>query len=168
MVFSKRRRPRFPTFSPDGRWIACFSDDAGGGLDVYVSPFPGPGGKWRRAGKRRRRRLELRARLHEPSQDGSGLAAAAGAFAFRRRRGPTRHQSLAIGNQPGRAAAGVRQWRPRPLSLRSGQFRIRREPGLGPARTGGTTVLVRGDLRLQPCADAVARPAVQPSDARAT
>ena len=34
-------------FSPDGRWIAYFSNDAGGGFDVYVRPFPGPGGKWR-------------------------------------------------------------------------------------------------------------------------
>jgi serine/threonine-protein kinase len=38
----------FPMFSPDGRWIAYFSTEAGGGLfDVYVRPFPGPGGKWR-------------------------------------------------------------------------------------------------------------------------
>jgi eukaryotic-like serine/threonine-protein kinase len=37
-----------PMFSPDGRWIAYFSTEAGGaGLDVYVRPFPGPGGKWR-------------------------------------------------------------------------------------------------------------------------
>lgn len=37
-----------PTFSPDGRWIAYFSNEAGGtSYDVYVLPFPGPGGKWR-------------------------------------------------------------------------------------------------------------------------
>jgi len=37
-----------PMFSPDGRWIAYFSNEAGGGsFDVYVRPFPGPGGKWR-------------------------------------------------------------------------------------------------------------------------
>jgi hypothetical protein len=37
-----------PVFSPDGRWIAYFSNEAGGGVsDVYVRPFPGPGGKWR-------------------------------------------------------------------------------------------------------------------------
>jgi serine/threonine-protein kinase len=36
-----------PTFSPDGRWIAYVSNEAGGSaLDVYVRPFPGPGGKW--------------------------------------------------------------------------------------------------------------------------
>jgi serine/threonine-protein kinase len=34
-----------PTFSPDGRWIAYASTEAGR-LDVYVRPFPGPGGKW--------------------------------------------------------------------------------------------------------------------------
>jgi len=34
-----------PTFSPDGRWIAYFSDESGRN-EVYVRPFPGPGGKW--------------------------------------------------------------------------------------------------------------------------
>jgi serine/threonine protein kinase/Tol biopolymer transport system component len=33
-------------FSPDGRWIAYFSSD-GSRSDVYVRPFPGPGGTWR-------------------------------------------------------------------------------------------------------------------------
>ena len=37
-----------PMFSPDGRFIAYFSTEAGGtSFDVYVRPFPGPGGKWR-------------------------------------------------------------------------------------------------------------------------
>jgi Tol biopolymer transport system component len=36
-----------PMFSPDGRWIAYQSTEAGGSDDVYVRPFPGPGGKWR-------------------------------------------------------------------------------------------------------------------------
>ena len=36
-----------PMFSPDGRWIAYISNEAGGRNDVYVRPFPGPGGKWR-------------------------------------------------------------------------------------------------------------------------
>jgi serine/threonine-protein kinase len=35
-----------PMFSPDGRWIAYRSNEAGSD-DVYVRPFPGPGGKWR-------------------------------------------------------------------------------------------------------------------------
>jgi serine/threonine-protein kinase len=35
-----------PMFSPDGRWIAYGSNDAAQG-DIYVRPFPGPGGKWR-------------------------------------------------------------------------------------------------------------------------
>ena len=34
-----------PTFSPDGRWLAYESDESGQ-LEVYVRPFPGPGGKW--------------------------------------------------------------------------------------------------------------------------
>ncbi len=32
-------------FSPDGRWIAYASDEAGRS-EVYVAPFPGPGRKW--------------------------------------------------------------------------------------------------------------------------
>ncbi len=34
-----------PAFSPDGRWLAYVSDESGRG-EVYVQPFPGPGGKW--------------------------------------------------------------------------------------------------------------------------
>ena len=34
-----------PAFSPDGRWIAYASTEAGGNVfDVYVRPLPGPGG----------------------------------------------------------------------------------------------------------------------------
>jgi len=32
-------------FSPDGRWLAYASDESGR-YEVYVRPFPGPGGKW--------------------------------------------------------------------------------------------------------------------------
>lgn len=32
-------------FSPDGRWLAYESDESGQ-REVYVRPFPGPGGKW--------------------------------------------------------------------------------------------------------------------------
>ena len=32
-------------FSPDGRWVAYHSNESGT-LEVYVRPFPGPGGKW--------------------------------------------------------------------------------------------------------------------------
>jgi serine/threonine-protein kinase len=34
-----------PTFSPDGKWIAYASTEAGR-AEIYVRPFPGPGGKW--------------------------------------------------------------------------------------------------------------------------
>ena len=34
-----------PRFSPDGRWLAYVSDESGR-PEVYVQPFPGPGGKW--------------------------------------------------------------------------------------------------------------------------
>lgn len=33
-------------FSPDGRWIA-YSSLESGHIELYVRPFPGPGGKWR-------------------------------------------------------------------------------------------------------------------------
>jgi serine/threonine-protein kinase len=35
-----------PMFSPDGRWLAYMSNETGTN-EVYVRPFPGPGGKWR-------------------------------------------------------------------------------------------------------------------------
>ena len=34
-----------PQFSPDGRWLAYISDESGR-REVYVQPYPGPGGKW--------------------------------------------------------------------------------------------------------------------------
>ena len=34
-----------PMFSPDGRWIAYISNESGRN-EIYVRPFPGPGGKW--------------------------------------------------------------------------------------------------------------------------
>jgi Tol biopolymer transport system component len=36
---------REPAFSPGGRWIAHTSSESGR-YEVYVRPFPGPGGKW--------------------------------------------------------------------------------------------------------------------------
>ncbi len=38
-------RERSPAFSPDGRWVAYRSPESGR-PEVYVRPFPGPGGKW--------------------------------------------------------------------------------------------------------------------------
>jgi Tol biopolymer transport system component len=32
-------------FSPDGRWLAYASNESGR-FEIYVQPFPGPGGKW--------------------------------------------------------------------------------------------------------------------------
>jgi eukaryotic-like serine/threonine-protein kinase len=34
-----------PRFSPDGRWLAYVSDESGR-WEIYVQPYPGPGGKW--------------------------------------------------------------------------------------------------------------------------
>ena len=35
----------FPAFSPDGRWLAYVSNESGT-FEIYVRPFPGPGGRW--------------------------------------------------------------------------------------------------------------------------
>jgi serine/threonine-protein kinase len=35
----------YPAFSPDGRWLAYESNETGT-PEVYVRPFPGPGGRW--------------------------------------------------------------------------------------------------------------------------
>ena len=38
----------YPKFSPDGRWVAYFSGESNfSRLDLFVRPFPGPGGRWR-------------------------------------------------------------------------------------------------------------------------
>jgi serine/threonine-protein kinase len=34
-----------PEFSPDGRWLAYQSDESGSN-EIFVRPFPGPGGRW--------------------------------------------------------------------------------------------------------------------------
>lgn len=34
-----------PRFSPDGHWLAYVSDESGRN-EIYVQPYPGPGGKW--------------------------------------------------------------------------------------------------------------------------
>jgi len=34
-----------PKFSPDGKWLA-YSSDESGRREIYVQPYPGPGGKW--------------------------------------------------------------------------------------------------------------------------
>jgi len=34
-----------PVFSPDGHWIAYQSNESGRD-EIYIRPFPGPGGKW--------------------------------------------------------------------------------------------------------------------------
>jgi serine/threonine-protein kinase len=35
----------WPDYSPDGRWLAYASDESGR-MEVWVRPFPGPGGRW--------------------------------------------------------------------------------------------------------------------------
>ena len=35
----------WPEFSPDGKWLAYMSNESGR-YEVYVRPYPGPGGKW--------------------------------------------------------------------------------------------------------------------------
>ncbi|HEX6217255.1 MAG TPA: LpqB family beta-propeller domain-containing protein, partial [Vicinamibacterales bacterium] len=42
---SGRGRQWDAAFSPDGRWVAYVSNESGT-AEIYVRPFPGPGGKW--------------------------------------------------------------------------------------------------------------------------
>ena len=44
-VLTTRADENDATLSPDGRWIAYASDETGT-FQVYVQPFPGPGGKY--------------------------------------------------------------------------------------------------------------------------
>ena len=48
-ALSRRRKARpvdyYGMLSPDGKWVAYESDESGRG-EIYVVPFPGPGGKW--------------------------------------------------------------------------------------------------------------------------
>jgi serine/threonine-protein kinase len=43
---NSRSSEGYPVFSPDGRWLAYRSDESGR-QEVYVRPFPNPGGKWK-------------------------------------------------------------------------------------------------------------------------
>ena len=44
-ILQTRFSETLATLSPDGKWIAYVSDESGQD-QVYVQPFPGPGGKW--------------------------------------------------------------------------------------------------------------------------
>jgi len=46
LFFQTRFDEDAPVFSPDGRWVAYVSNESGQGRDLYVQPFPGPGGKF--------------------------------------------------------------------------------------------------------------------------
>jgi Tol biopolymer transport system component/tRNA A-37 threonylcarbamoyl transferase component Bud32 len=43
-VFANDKGAGAPTFSPDGRWVA-YSSTESGRAEIYVRPFPGPGGR---------------------------------------------------------------------------------------------------------------------------
>ncbi len=45
LFLSTRFEETAPMFSPDGEWMA-YSSDESGQREVYVQPYPGPGGKW--------------------------------------------------------------------------------------------------------------------------
>jgi serine/threonine-protein kinase len=45
VFLNSRFAEREAIFSPDGRWLAYASNETGR-VEVYVRPFPGPGGKW--------------------------------------------------------------------------------------------------------------------------
>jgi serine/threonine protein kinase len=45
VFLSTRAGESSPMFSPDGRWLAYMSNESGR-VEIYVRPFPGPGGQW--------------------------------------------------------------------------------------------------------------------------
>ncbi|TDI47921.1 MAG: hypothetical protein E2P02_01995 [Acidobacteria bacterium] len=45
LFLSTRFEETAPMFSPDGEWMA-YSSNESGQREVYVQPYPGPGGKW--------------------------------------------------------------------------------------------------------------------------
>jgi serine/threonine-protein kinase len=60
-----------PAFSPDGRWLAYHSNESGV-AQVYVRPFPGPGGKWRSRPKAVHRPRGRKPRASSCSSDSTG------------------------------------------------------------------------------------------------
>jgi len=46
VFFAGPANDTFPAFSPDGRWMAYVSYESGSS-DVYVRPYPRPGGRWK-------------------------------------------------------------------------------------------------------------------------
>ena len=52
VVVSTPFEERGGQFSPDGRWMAYQSNESGR-FEIYVQPFPGPGGKWQGVNGRR-------------------------------------------------------------------------------------------------------------------
>ena len=44
MFLSGPSAEQLPRFSPDGRWLAYESNESGA-FEIYVRPFPGPGGR---------------------------------------------------------------------------------------------------------------------------
>ncbi len=44
-LFESEFNNRLPDLSPDGKWVTYASNESGR-YEVYVRPFPGPGGKW--------------------------------------------------------------------------------------------------------------------------
>ena len=45
MFLGTKFNEQHPAFSPDGNWLA-YSSDESGRREIYVQPYPGPGGKW--------------------------------------------------------------------------------------------------------------------------
>ena len=66
----------FGVFSPDGKWVAYPSDESGR-FEIYVRPFPGPGGQWQvSAGGGRAPRWRADGReLYYVTEDGRMMAA---------------------------------------------------------------------------------------------
>jgi len=117
-------------FSPDGRWVA-YSSNESGRYDVYVQPFPGPGGKfqvstsggampvWRRDGKELFYvAADLRV-MAVPVSTGATFEPGTPAplFALRQRNDPDRHFDVSADGQRFLVAAPVGEEVSLPITL---------------------------------------------------
>ncbi|HKA36470.1 MAG TPA: hypothetical protein VKH43_06585, partial [Thermoanaerobaculia bacterium] len=99
-------------FSPDGRWVA-YSSNESGRYEVYVQPFPGPGGKyqistggggmpvWRRDGKELFYLAADQRLMAVPVQTGATFEPGSPAplFAMRQKNDPDRHFDVSADGQ---------------------------------------------------------------------
>ena len=107
-----------PALSPDGKWIAYVGDDTGT-REVYVRPFPGPGGRDAGVVKRRRGADVVTATprvglCRSASRDDGAGARHGGALRRRERRDTFRSRVLFLGSWRRPAGDGGKEFCPAP------------------------------------------------------